>query len=75
MIYSCRATQAVFDKCVKDTLGQDRPHLGYFAAPRVHHSDRPKPQLAPHKLPESVPDPPDFKTAPDPKSKFTPALF
>lgn len=31
------------DKCVFDNLGIERPHLGYFSAPRVHETQRPKP--------------------------------
>ncbi|PVD36028.1 hypothetical protein C0Q70_02998 [Pomacea canaliculata] len=63
----CRTSQALFDNCMKEKLGQDRPDLGYFASRRIHHTERPKPQLAPHPLPERIPDPPNFKTAPNPK--------
>ncbi|KAL8599771.1 hypothetical protein ACOMHN_040481 [Nucella lapillus] len=69
---NCRKMQAEFDKCIKDTLDQDRPLLGHFASPRIHHSERPKPQLIPHKLPDPIPGPIDFKNAPDPEHKFSP---
>ncbi|KAH9524425.1 ndufa8, NADH-ubiquinone oxidoreductase complex I 19kd subunit [Bulinus truncatus] len=63
---NCRKTQAVFDACVKENLGQDRPELGYFTKVRLHKTDRPKPVPAPHILPERVPDPPDFSKQTDP---------
>ncbi len=39
----CRKTQEVFDKCVLDKLGQERPEVGYFTKVRVHKTERPKP--------------------------------
>ncbi|XP_060528089.1 NADH dehydrogenase [ubiquinone] 1 alpha subcomplex subunit 8 [Cylas formicarius] len=41
----CRKTQAVFDKCVKDQLGIDRPPYDYYARVHVHKTDRPKPKV------------------------------
>lgn len=32
---SCRVTQGVFDKCMKDNLDMDRPHYGYFTRAKV----------------------------------------
>lgn len=32
---SCRKTQGVFDKCVSDNLGIDRPEYGYFTRAKV----------------------------------------
>ncbi|KAK7092578.1 NADH dehydrogenase [ubiquinone] 1 alpha subcomplex subunit 8-like [Littorina saxatilis] len=69
---NCRPPQSLFDECMKNKLGQDRPFLGYFSSPRIHVTERPKPQLTPHKLPERIPDPPDFKNSPDPEHKFSP---
>jgi len=39
----CRKTQAVFDKCVLDILGLERPHYGYHCLPKIHETDRPQP--------------------------------
>lgn len=52
----CRATQAVFDKCILENLNQERPELGYFSKIRVHHTNRPEPVrkvLLPEPLPEN----------------------
>merc|ERR1712154_381669 len=58
---NCRVTQKVFDDCVKENLGQDRPELGYFSKVRVHDAKRPKTQPVPHILPERLPElPADF---------------
>jgi hypothetical protein len=35
--------QAVYDTCVKENLGMDRPHWGYHSLPKIHETDRPKP--------------------------------
>jgi len=56
----CRATQAAFDKCVFDNLGQERPELGYFSKVRVHHTTRPKPSKEIW-LPEPLPDNPKYE--------------
>lgn len=34
-VFSCRKTQGVFDKCVKDNLNIDRPEYGYFTRAKV----------------------------------------
>lgn len=60
---------------MKEKLQQERPGLGYFTSRRIHHTERPKPQLTPHKLPERIPDPPDFKTAPEPRIVVTTGPF
>ncbi|XP_028134219.1 NADH dehydrogenase [ubiquinone] 1 alpha subcomplex subunit 8 [Diabrotica virgifera virgifera] len=61
----CRKTQAVFDKCVKDNLGLDRPPYDYFNRVHVHKTERPRPPVegktvyedATPGLPEDVPKP------------------
>ncbi|KAK6970823.1 NADH dehydrogenase [ubiquinone] 1 alpha subcomplex subunit 8 [Biomphalaria glabrata] len=58
---NCRKTQAVFDACVKENLGQDRPELGYFTKVRLHKTERPKAVPDPHILPERLPEPPKFE--------------
>ncbi|VVC33519.1 NADH dehydrogenase [ubiquinone] (complex I), alpha subcomplex, subunit 8 [Cinara cedri] len=39
----CRKTQAVYDKCVFEKLGIERPEHGFFCKPRVYTGNRPKP--------------------------------
>lgn len=54
--FSCRKTQAVYDKCVFDNLGIERPEYGYFSRIKVHDSKRPKPQPeAPAVYPDATP--------------------
>lgn len=43
----CRKTQAVYDKCVFEKMGIERPEFGFFCKARVYTGSRPKP------LPES----------------------
>lgn len=43
IFFSCRKTQAVYDQCVVDKLGIERPEYGYFCRVKVHHSNRPPP--------------------------------
>jgi len=43
----CRKTQAVFDSCILDKLGQKRVPFGYFTEIRIHESSRPKPPPEP----------------------------
>jgi len=57
---NCRKTQAVYDNCVKEHFGQDRPELGYFTRARIHDAKRPKTIPPPHILPEPLPHLPDF---------------
>ncbi len=54
--FRCRKTQAVYDKCVFEKFGQERPELGYFAKVRVHHTNRDKPRFD-VPLPEPTPAP------------------
>lgn len=64
--FRCRRTQAVFDKCVKDNLGIDRPPFDYYNRVRVHKTLRPKPEPeapsvypdAAARLPEDTEKPP-----------------
>lgn len=42
---SCRNTQGVYDKCIFDNVGIERPDYGYFCRARIHHSDRPAPPV------------------------------
>ena len=49
----CRKTQAVYDKCVSDNLGIQRPPFGYFCEVKVHDTKRPKPEP---KKPDVYPD-------------------
>lgn len=58
-MYRCRKTQATFDKCIFESLGQERPGLGHFSKVRVHHTNRPKPQTD-IKLPEPLPENPKY---------------
>ncbi|CAG9766533.1 unnamed protein product [Ceutorhynchus assimilis] len=62
----CRKTQAVFDKCVKDNLGLDRPPFDYFNRVHVHKSPRPAlPVEGPAVYPDATPGlPPTAETPP-----------
>jgi len=64
----CRPSQGVFDKCVLEKLGQERPGPGYFSKARVHHTTRPEP-VQDIKLPEAIPDSPVW----DPKEPAPPS--
>ena len=55
----CRKTQAIYDKCVFDKLGQERPPPGYFSKVRLHDTKRPKP-VREIPLPEPILDPPEI---------------
>jgi len=56
---ACHKTQALFDGCMKDKLGMERPHWGYFCEPRVHETQRPRPMPElPPVYPDHLPDPP-----------------
>jgi len=39
----CRNTQSVYDKCIQDNLGLERPYYGYFCEPKVIKTIRPRP--------------------------------
>lgn len=68
---NCRKTQAVFDKCILDSFGQERPEPGYFSKIRVHHTNRPKPETS-VVMPEPLPDDPkwDRKETPPPSTRL-----
>merc|ERR1712154_493095 len=65
----CRVTQKVFDDCVKENLGQDRPELGYFSKVRVHDAKSPKTQPVPHILPDRLPELPEDMNADSERKK------
>ncbi|XP_017468670.1 PREDICTED: NADH dehydrogenase [ubiquinone] 1 alpha subcomplex subunit 8 [Rhagoletis zephyria] len=65
----CRNTQGVFDKCVSDNLGIDRPDYGYFTRAKIHSTEReapPKPQKK--EYPDATPGLPD--DYPRPPAKY-----
>ena len=33
--YECRRTQGIYDKCVQEKMGLERPHYGYHCLPKV----------------------------------------
>lgn len=69
IIYSCRKTQGVLDKCVFDSLGLERAEYGYFCKPKVHDSKRPRPPAEPLKVyPDATPGLP--ADAPLPPAKY-----
>uniref|UniRef100_R4G8C1 Putative nadh dehydrogenase n=1 Tax=Rhodnius prolixus TaxID=13249 RepID=R4G8C1_RHOPR len=39
----CRKTQAVYDGCMLEKLGIERPYYGYFCEAKIHDTKRPKP--------------------------------
>ncbi|XP_064643948.1 NADH dehydrogenase [ubiquinone] 1 alpha subcomplex subunit 8-like [Lineus longissimus] len=59
---NCRKTQKVYDACMAEKFGMEKPPLGYFAKVRLHESKRPRP--APHvpDVPEETPAPPTKET-------------
>ncbi|CAH1966090.1 unnamed protein product [Acanthoscelides obtectus] len=65
----CRKTQTVFDKCVKDNLGIERPPYDYYARVHVHQTARPRPPVeGPTVYEDATPGlPPD---APKPEAKY-----
>lgn len=71
---SCRKTQAVFDSCMEEKLGMQRPDFGYFCRARVHESKSvpptPRESCPCHsKFPEPTPSLPDCK--PRPAARFS----
>ncbi|XP_041371943.1 NADH dehydrogenase [ubiquinone] 1 alpha subcomplex subunit 8-like [Gigantopelta aegis] len=66
----CRKPQLVFDNCIRESLGQERPGLGYFSKVRTHDTNRPKPKLPEHKLPPRLPEVPPLPDEIDPQSKY-----
>lgn len=65
----CRNTQNVYDKCVLDKLGIERPGYGYYCRAKVHATDRPKPPERTRPVYDDIPDrlPDD---APKPKANY-----
>lgn len=57
----CRRTQAVFDNCMKEKLGINRPPYDYFSKPFVHDSLRAKPEPEAPLVFHDVPKPLDDK--------------
>ncbi|CAG0916224.1 unnamed protein product [Notodromas monacha] len=55
----CRRTQGVYDQCILDNLGIERPHFGYFSRAKVHHTERPRPPVL------GVPEGGEFPNKPD----------
>jgi len=66
---NCRKTQGVYDKCIFDNLGQERPELGFFSKTRIHHTTRPEP-IKSVVLPEPLPETPEWDSK-DPKPPTT----
>ncbi|KAF0304452.1 hypothetical protein FJT64_023749 [Amphibalanus amphitrite] len=66
--HPCRNTQSVFDKCVQDNMGMERPYYGYFCAPKVIRTNRPRPAPEPPlefpNTPDELPDTMPRKPAP-----------
>lgn len=66
--FSCRKTQAVYDKCVSDNLNIERPYYGYFAEVKVHKTNRPKPPVEPPAVyPDATPALPENTDKPPAK--------
>lgn len=65
----CRNTQNVYDKCIFDNLGIERPGYGYYCRAKIHATDRPKPPERERPVYEGEPDglPDD---APKPKANY-----
>ena len=66
-VFRCRKTRGIFDKCVFEKLGIEKPELGYFSKVRVHDTKRVKPKRD-IPLPEPTPDPPTVEDVPVPES-------
>jgi len=66
----CRPQQAAFDKCVFNTIGQERPAPGFFSRIRIHDSKRPAP-VRNIPMPEAVPEAIDPTSMPVPESVDT----
>ncbi|XP_030753329.1 NADH dehydrogenase [ubiquinone] 1 alpha subcomplex subunit 8 [Sitophilus oryzae] len=62
----CRKTQGIFDKCMKDNLGIDRPPYDYYNRVHVHKTLRPRPEKEPLPVyPDAAPAlPPDAEKPP-----------
>ncbi|XP_011413278.1 NADH dehydrogenase [ubiquinone] 1 alpha subcomplex subunit 8-like [Crassostrea angulata] len=53
----CRKPQLIFDDCMKEKVGMDRPYIGYFARIRLVDSDRPR-RVFPKREYKKMKDPP-----------------
>ncbi|XP_046580147.1 NADH dehydrogenase [ubiquinone] 1 alpha subcomplex subunit 8-like [Haliotis rubra] len=72
---NCRRTQVLFDNCVKENLGQERPPLGYFAKVRTHDTNRVKPRAPEHILPDRPAEIPPLPAEPDPRARNVPGML
>ncbi|ODN00211.1 NADH dehydrogenase [ubiquinone] 1 alpha subcomplex subunit 8 [Orchesella cincta] len=55
----CRKTQTIFDDCMKEKAGIERPGYGYFCEPRIHETKRPQPMPEPPPVyPDALVEPP-----------------
>ncbi|XP_014680658.1 PREDICTED: NADH dehydrogenase [ubiquinone] 1 alpha subcomplex subunit 8-like [Priapulus caudatus] len=65
----CRNSQGVYDKCMLDNLGMERPYNGFYSRPHMHESARPQPPPPAPKIYTDVPRvlPPDY---PKPPAKY-----
>ncbi|KAL3835771.1 hypothetical protein ACJMK2_021252 [Sinanodonta woodiana] len=57
----CKKQQKIFDDCMQEKVGIERPPVGYFSLTRVHHTERPKHTLPEIPLPDPIPDPPSVE--------------
>jgi len=55
----CRKTQAIYDKCILEKMNFERPPLGHFSLPRIHHTERPRPTFKKHEFPDTPEELPD----------------
>ena len=75
--FSCKKSQAVFDKCILAHFGQEKPEIGYFSKVRLHHTKRVRPDTT-IEFPEPLPEPPslkDFKLTPEQEKYGCPSNF
>lgn len=72
--FRCRKTQAVYDKCVLDNLGIERPPYDYFVKTHIHKTERPRPPVEPPVVYKDTPEylPPDY---PRPEAKYGSRYF
>ena len=66
----CRKTQAVYDKCVFEKMGIERPEFGFFCKARVYTGDRPKPVEEPQVFDNLPIGLKDFKEEERPPAKY-----
>ncbi|CAG2163140.1 unnamed protein product [Oppiella nova] len=64
----CRKEQGLYDQCMTEKMGLERPPLGYFTQVRVHDTQRPKPSpTAPKFMDPTIGLPEDF---PEQEAKY-----